>query len=92
MTERRPDLGEMTRRELRQQASGAWRRVASPLYIRLPLIDPDRFLAATLGLVRPLCSPFGLLLWLAAVGWAATLAAQHWSDLTHDLPDHVLAR
>ena len=92
LTERRPDLGEMTRRELRQQASGIWRRVASPLYIRLPLIDPDRFLAATLPLVRPLCSPLGLLLWLAAIGWAAVQAAQHWAELTHDLPDHVLAR
>ena len=91
-TERRPDFGELADRAARQTASGTWRRLASPLYIRLPLLDPDRFLSATVGFVRPLCSPFGLLLWLAAVGWAAVQAAQHWSALTHDLPDHVLAQ
>lgn len=92
LSERRPDLGELTQRALRQRTASGWRRFASPLYIRLPLLDPDRFLAATLGFVRPLASPFGLLLWLAAIGWAAVQAAQHWGALTHDLADHVLAR
>jgi putative peptide zinc metalloprotease protein len=92
MTERRPDFNELSQRALRQSASNAWRRFASPLYIRLPLLDPDRFLAATLGFVRPLCSPFGLVVWLSFVGWAAVQAAQHWTELTHDLSDHVLAR
>ena len=92
MTERRPDFNELAQRALRQSASASWRRFASPLYIRLPLLDPDRFLSATLGFVRPLCSPFGLLLWLGMIGWAAVQAAQHWTELTHDLSDHVLAR
>ena len=69
-----------------------WRRLANPLYLRIPLCDPDRFLDATVGLVRPLFSLWGLLLWLAVVGWGAGQAALHWSALTHDLADRVLAR
>src|SRR5208282_5178609 len=69
-----------------------WRRLASPLYLRLPLCDPDRFLDATVGLVRPLFSLWGLLLWLAVVGWGAEQAVLHWNALTHDFADRVLAR
>ena len=45
-----------------------------------------------MGLVRPLFSLWGLLLWLGVVGWGAGLAALHWNALTHDFADRVLAR
>jgi putative peptide zinc metalloprotease protein len=91
-TERLPDLAEMSNRARRLASSKLWRRFANPLYLRVPLCDPDRFLDATVGLVRPLWSVWGFLLWLAVVGWGATHAALHWSELTHDLADRVLAR
>ncbi len=91
-TERLPDLGELAHRASRVAASKLWRRLANPLYLRVPLCDPDRFLDATIGLVRPLWSVWGALLWLSVVGWGATQAAMHWSALTHDLADRVLAR
>jgi putative peptide zinc metalloprotease protein len=91
-TERLPDLAELTHRSRRVATGKIWRRLASPMYLRIPLFDPDRFLDATVGLVRPLWSVWGLLLWLAVVGWGATHAAIHWTELTHDLADRVLAR
>jgi len=91
-TERLPDLAELSDRARRMASGKLWRRLANPLYLRIPLCDPDRFLDATVGLVRPLCSVWGLLLWLGVVGWGAAHAALHWSELTHDLADRVLAR
>ena len=91
-TERLPDLAEMSDRARRMASGKLWRRLANPLYLRVPLFDPDRFLDATVGLVRPLWSVWGLLLWLAVVGWGAVHAALQWTALTHDLADRVLAR
>jgi putative peptide zinc metalloprotease protein len=90
-TERLPDLDELSARARRQASGKLWRRLANPLYLRIPLCDPDRFLDATVGLVRPLWSVWGLLLWLGVVGWGAVQAALHWNELTHDLADRVLA-
>jgi putative peptide zinc metalloprotease protein len=91
-TERLPDLSELSHRADRLATMKVWRRLANPLYLRIPLCDPDRFLDATVGLVRPFWSVWGLLLWLAVVGWGAVQAALHWTALTHDLADRVLAR
>jgi putative peptide zinc metalloprotease protein len=91
-TEWMPDLGEMSNRARRSASTKLWRRLSNPLYLRIPLVDPDRFLDATVGFVRPLWSVWGFLIWLAVVGWGAVQVASHWSALTHDLADRVLAR
>ncbi len=69
----------------------AMQQVQNPMFLRLPLIDPNRFLDATIHLVRPLFSSAGLLLWLVAVGWLAVQAALRWDPLTANIGDRVLA-
>lgn len=53
-------------------------QLMSILFIRIPLINPDRALAWTLPLVRPLLSRFGLMLWLV---WMLFCAAQFLPEL-----------
>lgn len=65
-------------------------RVANPMSIRLPLVNPDRFLASTAGLVRPWFGWFGLIAWLIAIGYALALAAPRWSELTANLSDRLM--
>lgn len=91
-TERVPDLAELSIRARRAASGKLWRRLANPLYLRIPLCDPDKFLDATVGLVRPFWSVWGFVLWLGVVGWAASEAMLHWNELTQDLADRVLAR
>ena len=86
-----PDLQEMSARADKQQRRQLLQRVMNPLAMRLPLVDPDRFLTATFPLVRPFFSWFGLLLFLAIVGTAAVLAVMHWPALTDNIADRVLA-
>jgi putative peptide zinc metalloprotease protein len=90
-TERLPDFSELSQRAHRLASSKLWRRLANPLYLRIPICDPDKFLDATVGLARPLWSVWGFLVWLAVVGWGAVQAGLHWTELTHDLADRVLA-
>ena len=86
-----PDLFELLERHDRQQKSVLKQRLLSPLSIRIPLWDPDRFLDRT---ARWACWPFswiGALLWAAVVIPALALAVQSWADLTADISTRVLA-
>lgn len=82
--------------ELFERGSEAKRRrwlakLKSPLSVQIPLIDPDRFLQATLKYVRPVFSRITLLLWCALVIVMLFLVGQHWDELTRNVTDKVLA-
>lgn len=86
-----PDSLEVFRRHQRHERMLWKRRLWSPLALRFPLLDPDRFLQRTLPYVQPLFSWIGVLLWLVVVASGAVLAAAHWTDLTEDIVDRVLS-
>ena len=85
-----PDSIEVFRRYQRNERMLWRRRLWTPLALRFPLLDPDRFLERTLPWVQPLFGWLGLFLWLAVVGTGAVLAASHWTDLTENIADRVL--
>jgi putative peptide zinc metalloprotease protein len=82
------DLAERAEKERKRAMSANLR---NPMFVRIPLFDPDRFLSATVHLVRPLASWAGGAAWLAAMVWLATEMFVHWSELTADMADRVLA-
>ena len=86
-----PNSLEIFRRFEKQQRSRWTRSLMNPLSLRIPLIDPDRFLERWLDWVRPLFGWRGLIPWLAVVGTAALLAGAHWPELTEDVADRALA-
>ena len=86
-----PDVAELLRR-----ARGGKRRVwlqylLSPMSIRIPLLDPDRFLERWLPWYRPLFGWAGAVVWCTVVGMAMFGAASHWPELTENVTDRVLA-
>ena len=86
-----PDVAEIADRSATLRRRKMWQRVRSPLGIRIPLIDPDRFLGATYPLVAPLFGWFGLVLWLGIVAYGLLLAGIHWSALTENVVDRVMS-
>jgi putative peptide zinc metalloprotease protein len=82
------DLAERRRIERSQLMMVNFR---NPMFVKIPLFDPDRFLEATQHLVRPLCGWLGGSLWLCAMVWLAFQMAIHWHELTADITDRVLA-
>ena len=86
-----PDAAELFER-YRKRRRMKWKQwLLNPLSLRIPLIDPDAFLTQWVKHFAWLFSPRGALLWLVIVAPAAVLAAQHWTELTENLSDQVLA-
>jgi len=84
-----PDCLELFRRAQRKRRQSWQRTLASPLSIKLPLVDPERFLTAVLPLAGPLFTPLGFALWVLALVPAIVVAAQHWPMLIADVEKHV---
>ena len=77
-----PDTAEILKR-FEKKRFGKWKQnLRSPLFMRFPLLDPERILTRFRWLARPFFSWAGLLFWIAAVGWAAFQVGVHWPELT----------
>jgi len=86
-----PDVAELLRRA-KKSVRKTWKQnLLSPMAVRIPLFDPDRFLERWLAWYRPLFGWAGLLAWALVVGSAMFAAAQHWPELSRDFSDRVLA-
>lgn len=86
-----PDVAELLRRTRRGKPSLWLQNLRSPLALRFPLVDPDRFLERSLPWYRPLFGWGGTLLWLAVVCLAIAASGAHWKELTENFSDRVLA-
>jgi putative peptide zinc metalloprotease protein len=84
-----PDTAELLNRHEKQNRRRWQSNLLSIFSWRFPLLDPERFLAFMLPVVRPLFSWFGALLWLAALMPALILFGTHWTDLTEGMLDRV---
>jgi putative peptide zinc metalloprotease protein len=86
-----PDTAELFDR-YRKRRSQKWKQwLKNPLSLRIPVLDPDLFLSHWVHRLAWIFSRKGAVLWLAVVAPALLLAGQHWSELTHNLSDQVLA-
>src|ERR1700677_2890961 len=56
-------------------------RFLNIMFMRFPLLDPDRFLVRTLPVVGKFISPFGALLWLVVVGFGLKIVAENFGVL-----------
>ena len=86
-----PDIAELFGRHKKIDQSWWKTYLRSPLSLRFPLFKPDKFLARTAYLVRPIFSPYGAFLWLAVAVAALVLASLHWRELSENLTDQVLS-
>jgi putative peptide zinc metalloprotease protein len=86
-----PDVAELFERGGRQRRSRWMQRFGNPVALRFPLLDPDRLLGRILAAAGPLAGWPGVLLWLAAVLPALALAPSHWSELTGNFNERLLA-
>ena len=84
------DFSDLHQRSLHGRRSRLFTQLASPLSLRFPLVDPDRFLTRTMPWVRPLLGWPAFALWTAVVVTAAVLAVLHWDALHGDFSDALL--
>lgn len=86
-----PDIDNLHNRHQTMARKKLLQTLKSPLSIRIPLCDPERFLTATLSLVKPIFTRVGLMLWLSLIIYGLILSGIHFDALTHNLYDRVLS-
>jgi putative peptide zinc metalloprotease protein len=86
-----PDVAEVFARGEKQDRAQRRRSYANPMAVRIPLLDPERFLNRFPRLSGFFWGRWGALLWLAVVVPALALVPLHWPELTHNLSDRILA-
>jgi putative peptide zinc metalloprotease protein len=86
-----PDLQELHQRTVQQDRMRIKQYIQNPLALRFPLFDPNRLLDWLNPFTRRLFTWAGAFLWLGVVGWALALAGVHWTELTENVTDRVLA-
>ncbi len=86
-----PDFTDLQERRRRGKRSLLMTNLLSPMSVRFPLIDPDRFLSASLPFMLPFLGTWALLVWAMLVGSGVVLAALHWPDLAGDFSDSLMS-
>ncbi|MBN1276980.1 MAG: efflux RND transporter periplasmic adaptor subunit [Deltaproteobacteria bacterium] len=86
-----PDIADLYKRHLRYKKNSMINRIRSPLSVSIPLLDPEKFLSKTVFLTRPVFSKIGITMYCIILLSAIYLAMVHWSELTGNLADRVLA-
>ncbi len=90
-TDASPDALELFERAKKRSARTLKANIRNPLALRIPVWDPDRFLARTSRWIAPLAGIGGVTLWIAVVLPAIVLALAHWSELANSAPERILA-
>ena len=78
-----PDSRQLFERVRRHRQAQVRNTIASVLYLRIPLWDPDRFLRKLLPLVRPVFSRWGALIWGFAILFALKIVVDQRDLLVH---------
>ncbi|MGB2824989.1 MAG: peptidase M50, partial [Phycisphaerae bacterium] len=77
-----PDAEGLFQRYRKRRGREVVGHITSFLFIRIPLLDPDRLLNALVGVVGAAFTPAGFVVWLAVVAAGAFLAFGSWRELT----------
>ena len=74
------DVATLFERQKKRHAREWKARIFGIFFLRIPLVDPDRFLERTLPFVRPFFGWFGVLLWLGVVGVGVSKVVANWGE------------
>lgn len=85
-----PDTEEVLRRSRRSERGEWLQRLANPLSLRFPLVDPDPWLARVTPFFAPLFSRAGLFAMAALIATAFVLGLASWEALTSDAARELL--
>jgi len=86
-----PDTAELLHRYEKRQDSKWKQNIRNPMAMRFPLFDPENLLNRWQFLARPFFNWVGGAIWLGVVALGLILVSFHWSELTENISDRVLA-
>ena len=84
-----PDLSEIKERRKKNRVTKIKQYVGNPLAIKLPLVDPDRFLSKLVAFFPRGSAKWILALWFLGICAGVAQAALYWEPLTEDITSRV---
>lgn len=78
--DRMSDIDAMAQARKSEKATRTRQQLASFLFLKIPLFNPDPFLRRTVHLLRWCFGSFGFLLWSAAMLWGIQTLALNWKE------------
>jgi putative peptide zinc metalloprotease protein len=84
-----PNMEELNERADTHTRRALMTRIRNPMALRLPLLDPDRFLNATLPFVRPLFTTAGFVGWVVLVMIGIVMGAMNAAAVSGNLDDQL---
>jgi putative peptide zinc metalloprotease protein len=84
-TDQVPDLGELKERTRDMRRNRIKQYISNPLALRVPLIDPDRFLTSLVGWIPVWMRPVIFALWAALMVYGVWLAFSYWDAIIADV-------
>ncbi len=91
LSEHMPDIGELINRRNRERKQKFKSRFANPMSIRVPLLDPDKFLEKWMGLAKPLFTIQAAVICSLLLILAILQALQNWERLSNHFLDNALS-
>jgi putative peptide zinc metalloprotease protein len=85
-----PDTAELLRREGRSRRQRWMQQLRSPLFQRVPLVDPERFLERVAPLVKACFSPAAAVVWVLTMCAGGIAAFVNADELTRNVSDRIL--
>lgn len=86
-----PDTRELINRSQALREKQRVQKFRSPIAIRVPLFDPNRFLEATWPVMKYLFSWVGFIVWLIAMIYGGILLVTHWDEFSADVLGKALS-
>lgn len=91
-TQVEPDTGVFLERMAKMKRMRLVGQLVNPLFLKIPLFDPERITVWGMRFLKPIFTRWGFLTWLAFSTVGFYLTALHWEELTTDIFDRVLAQ
>lgn len=84
-----PDLDELKERRKKNRTAKIKQYIGNPMALKLPLIDPDRFLTHVVAAFPRGSAPWVLAIWAMGIAAGVFQAAMNWDALTSDITARV---
>ncbi len=85
------DVAELFERGKEAERKRWLAKLKSPLSVKIPIFDPERFLRATQQYAKPFFTPLFGLLWCVLFVNMLILVGEHWDELSANVSDRILA-
>jgi len=90
MADAQPDTADLHERMVKEKKANRINMIRSPMSIKIPLLDPDKYLTFFKPVTDLFINGRSFIIWLLVVMTAVAMAIVHSSELTENVTDRIL--